>query len=229
MEVRLARSEIKTFWPTGYYVYAYIRSCTSKNGTIGTPYYIGKGCRGRAWHRNNRRTKTPINTQLICIVAEGLTEIGALAIERRLIEWYGRVDQGTGMLHNHTDGGDTTFGLRHSQSTKHLMSQKAKGRKKSAEHIEKLASQLRGKKSMLSLQQLSDRGKRISAAKKGRASTRVGYKHTDATKTKIRESQQHLAYKHSETAKQKISERFKGRPWSEARRQAHINKKEHKI
>ena len=33
--------------PIGFYVYAYIRATDSNNGKAGTPYYIGKGSKGK--------------------------------------------------------------------------------------------------------------------------------------------------------------------------------------
>ena len=88
-----------------YYIYAYLRNKDSTSGKIGTPYYIGKGKDDRAFD-NHGSVSVPKDKSKIVFLEKNLTNIGALALERRMIKWYGRKDLGTGILQNKTDGGD---------------------------------------------------------------------------------------------------------------------------
>lgn len=87
-----------------FYIYAYIRSKDSTTAKAGTPYYIGKGCGGRAWYRHTYIK--PPSPENIVILECNLSNIGACALERRYIEWFGRKIFKTGILVNKSDGGE---------------------------------------------------------------------------------------------------------------------------
>lgn len=99
-----------------FYVYAYLRE-------NGTPYYIGKGTKYRAWSKDHS-INLPKDKNKIIIMESNLTELGSWALERRYIRWYGRKDNGTGILRNLTDGGE---GGSMSEQVKQKISMRNKG------------------------------------------------------------------------------------------------------
>jgi hypothetical protein len=100
--------------PPGFYVYLYLRK-------DGTPYYVGKGKKLRAWATHI--ISTPKSDSQIKIVAAKLLEKEALLLEVKLIEYYGRKDLGTGILRNMTDGGDGVSGYQRSDELKKKQSE----------------------------------------------------------------------------------------------------------
>lgn len=131
-----------------FYVYAYLRSATSLNGAKYSPFYIGKGKEERAFVKQNRITPPPVDPSFIVFIQEGLTEKEALELEKFCIKLYGRIDNGTGILRNLTDGGEGLSGFSPSSETRQKISTsnkgKTKGRKLSPETRKKISLATRG-------------------------------------------------------------------------------------
>jgi len=102
-----------------YYIYAYLRE-------DGTPYYIGKGKGNRAYDK--RHTVGLPEKDRIVIMESNLSNIGAMALERFYIRWYGRKDIGTGILRNMTDGGDGSANTTFTPEQRKIMSDKFSGK-----------------------------------------------------------------------------------------------------
>lgn len=130
--------------PSGFYVYAYLREKMSKTANAGSPYYIGKGFGQRAYFKNKRHVQPPSNNNNIVILEANLSEIGALALERRMIRWYGRKDLGTGILANMTDGGDGISNP--NKQTRKKLADGQLGRKHTEDHKNKARLSRLGKK-----------------------------------------------------------------------------------
>lgn len=81
-----------------YYVYAYI------NKSTGLPYYIGKGKGSRAY-KPHLHISVPKDKSKIVFCETNMSEIGAFALERRLIRFWGKKFDNSGILLNIQDGG----------------------------------------------------------------------------------------------------------------------------
>lgn len=90
-----------------YYVYAHY---LNENDT--TPFYVGRGCRNRAYSKSGRNKQwhkvvADNNGFVVKFIKDDLLEEDALSLEIELIKKYGRRNINTGVLVNETFGGET--------------------------------------------------------------------------------------------------------------------------
>jgi hypothetical protein len=113
--------------PKSFYVYLWLRHKDSENGPRLSPYYVGKGRGKRAFEKHGRTVPAPNDNSYVAFVEEGLTEDEAFSLEIYCIWAYGRIDLGTGILRNRTDGGEGASGLVVSKDTRRKMSEQRRG------------------------------------------------------------------------------------------------------
>jgi hypothetical protein len=106
-----------------FYTYIYFDPRTDK------PFYVGKGKDDRAYGKhsnkqfNGRLNKlNDVGLKPIVEIMNTTNELSSFWLERCLIAAYGRKDQGTGPLFNHTDGGQGSSGIIQSAETRKLHS-----------------------------------------------------------------------------------------------------------
>jgi len=85
-----------------FYTYLWLRE-------NGTPYYVGKGTGKRAFGKGDRVTSPPKSRSRI-IIQYWFSEEEAFEKECWYIRLFGRMDIGTGILRNRTNGGEGTSG-----------------------------------------------------------------------------------------------------------------------
>ena len=224
--------------------------------TKGQPFYVGKG--SNRWKGSHKRSnghrqeaqkmlhkdcKKGIKLLVIHklwkqeldfteeIYTNNLDEKQAFNFERQLIKKYGRIDNGTGILANHTDGGEGMSGATVSKETRQKISKFHKGKKKSPEHCKKLQGKTRSPESCKKMSEYSKnrspehikkisetlRGKEIplsvrkkmSETLKGRAPWNKGLKLSPEHCRKISEGQK--GRKFSDEHRQRIGARHKGK------------------
>ena len=174
-----------------YYTYAYLREDR-------TPYYIGKGTGDRIYS-TNKRIKPPKDKSRIIYLKQNLTEAEAFRHEIYMIDVFGRIDLGTGILRNRTNGGEGTSNP--SDETRRKIIESNKSRIVSEETKRKMSESSKNPS--------EETRRKISEANKG--STR-----SEETRRKMSESGKVKIF--SEEHKRKLSESGKVKIFSEEHR-----------
>lgn len=200
------------------------------------PFYIGKGKGKRMYVHNETwalKKKTRKNNKIKSIIDDGynhitvkisdyLLEKDALENEIRLISEIGRLDNNTGILTNHTDGGDGVSGHKHSYETRQKLTKISTGKKQSKETIRRRMIKSKGR--ILPKEQIEQmvktramNGKKYTDIQKKRMSdAHRGKKLAESTKklmsiSRTGDHNHMFGKKHTEEACKKMSEKKAGK------------------
>jgi len=190
---------------------------------LSCPFYVGKGCNGRInehrWefsaYKNGKEVQNIYKNRVINKLlkngldyeeeyyAINLTEEEAFALEIELIAFYGRENNGTGILTNMTDGGEGISGFSHLEESKQKISIKNRGRKRTKETREKMS------KSKTGVPRSEETKQKLSVVTSGENNPFFGKHHTKEAKEKIGESQIGKS-RATEKSRQQARERWLG-------------------
>jgi len=185
-----------------FYVYLWLRSKDSEHGQKFSPYYVGKGRGRRAFQKHGRIVPAPQDISYIAFAQEGLTEAEAFSLEIYCIQLYGRIDLGTGILRNRTDGGEGTSGTVISEETRRKLS-RARLREKNPRWGKSHTQEARDKiaKAKMGTTHTLETRNKLSQILLGNKRA-LGHRPTQETRRKM--SQAHLGTTHTQEAKSKI-------------------------
>jgi len=196
-----------------FYVYVYLDPRKPGNYVYGEyefgyePFYVGKGCNGRAhshlkrcYNKDFSNKIKEIGTPLIIFHTEHLNEYDAFVLEGKINRAVGRQNNNTGPLCNFVDtisGG--MAGICHTDDAKQKMREAYKNRTDEIKLRIKQAASIYAKERILS----EKSRQKISESNKG--------KHFASEETKQKMSESHKGIEVSEETKQKMSKSGKGR------------------
>ena len=156
-----------------FYTYAYLRE-------DGTPYYVGKGTGRRLYKKGKGEVGKPTDKSRIIFLKQNLTEQEALNHEIYMIAVLGRIDLGTGILRNKTDGGDGISGYKHSDEALRFLRERMIGNQLSKGYVPSMETREKISKANKGRVHTEKRNKKISLSK-------IGYSVSEETKQKLRE------------------------------------------
>lgn len=165
--------------PNRFYTYAYLREDK-------TPYYIGKGQTQRMYQKSGKSCGVPKDKSRIIKLKQNITEEEAFKHEIYMIAVFGRIDIGTGILHNKSVGGQGNSGKIVSEKTRKKLREANLGKKYSEETKEKLRKIKGGKNHPLYGKKHSEKTKKlISESRVGTKNPFYGRKQSQEWKDMI--------------------------------------------